>query len=116
MDAECLFCRIVSGGIPSTPVLDRESVYAFRDINPAAPVHVLVVPKAHITDVRAVEPAHGELLVEMIDAACEVAESEGIGDSGYRLIFNIGPDAGQTVFHLHLHVVGGAPMGHGARS
>ena len=116
MDTECLFCKIVSGNIPSTPVLDRESVYAFRDINPAAPVHVLVVPKTHITDVRAVEPAHGELLVEMIDAAREVADSEGIGESGYRLIFNIGPDAGQTVFHLHLHVVGGAPMGQGPRS
>ncbi|MFA5892013.1 MAG: histidine triad nucleotide-binding protein [Actinomycetota bacterium] len=115
MDSECLFCKIVSGDIPSTPVLDREAVYAFRDIHPSAPVHVLVVPKRHVADVRSIEIEHGALLVEMIDAAREVALAEGVGESGYRLIFNIGPDAGQTVFHLHLHVVGGAPMGPVAR-
>lgn len=92
-------------------MLDRETVFAFRDIAPAAPTHVLVVPKEHIPDARDVRPAHGALLAEMIDAANEVARLEGIDGSGYRLIFNVGPDAGQTVFHVHLHVVGGKNLG-----
>ncbi len=108
---DCLFCKIVAGEIPSTAVLDRPAVYAFRDIAPAAPVHVLVVPKAHVRDATAVTAEHGEILAEMIDAANEVARAEGIAESGYRLIFNVGPDAGQTVFHLHLHVVGGTNLG-----
>lgn len=111
MSDDCLFCSIVAGSIPSTPVLDRPRVYAFRDIAPAAPTHALVVPKEHVEDVRALEPAHGALLVEMIDAANEVARIDGIEASGYRLIFNVGPDAGQTIFHLHLHVLGGRPIG-----
>lgn len=111
MPADCLFCKIIAGEIPSTPVLDRPGVYAFRDIAPAAPSHVLVVPKTHVSDVRAVTVAHGEILAEMIEAANAVADAEGVADSGYRLIFNVGPDAGQTVFHLHLHLVGGKPLG-----
>jgi histidine triad (HIT) family protein len=113
---DCLFCKIVAGDIPSTAVLDRESVYAFRDIAPAAPVHVLVVPKLHVRDATTLDGGHGPLLVEMIDAANAVARAEGIAESGYRLIFNVGPDAGQTVFHLHMHVVGGAPLGGVART
>ena len=108
---DCLFCRIVAGEIPSAPVLDRPTVYAFRDIAPAAPVHVLVVPKEHLSGARDVTGAHGQILTEMIDAANEVAKAEKIDGSGYRLIFNVGPDAGQTVFHLHLHVLGGRPLG-----
>ena len=108
---DCLFCKIVASDIPSDIVLDRETVIAFRDIAPAAPVHVLVVPKEHVEDVRAVQPAHGSLLVDMVRAAADVAENEGIAASGYRLIFNVGRDAGQTVFHLHMHVVGGKPLG-----
>lgn len=115
MADDCLFCAIVAGTVPSAGVLDRETVYAFRDIAPAAPTHVLVVPKQHVADVRDVTPAHGELLVEMLDAAREVAASEGIAQSGYRIIFNIGPDAGQTIFHLHMHLVGGKPLGPVAR-
>ena len=111
MPPDCLFCKIVAGEVPSTAVLDRGSIYAFRDIAPAAPVHILIVPKEHIDDVRALEPQHGGVLVEMIKAANEIAGAEGTGESGYRLIFNIGPDAGQTIFHLHLHLVGGKPLG-----
>lgn len=109
--SDCLFCRIVAGQIPSEAVLDRETIYAFRDVAPAAPTHVLVVPKEHISDVRAVTGAHGGLLAEMIDAANEVARADGVEESGYRLVFNVGPHAGQTIFHLHLHVVGGRPLG-----
>ena len=106
----CLFCRIVGREIPSDGVLDREHVYAFRDIAPAAPTHVLVVPKEHITDARDITPDHGPIVAEMIGAANEVASAEGLA-GGYRLVFNVGPDAGQTVFHLHLHVLGGGLLG-----
>ena len=111
MSEDCLFCEIVGGRIPSTTVLDRDTVYAFRDIAPAAPVHVLIVPKRHIGDVRDVEQPDGDVLIEMFQAANEIAASEGIADSGYRVLFNVGRDAGQTVFHLHMHLVGGKPLG-----
>ena len=111
MQGDCLFCKIIAGEIPSTAVLDRDTVYAFRDIAPAAPVHLLVVPKQHIGDVRDLVAGNGGILVEMFQAANDLARQEGIADSGYRLMFNVGPDAGQTVFHLHMHVVGGKPLG-----
>jgi histidine triad (HIT) family protein len=111
MPDDCLFCKIIAGDIPSTQVLDRETVYAFRDIAPAAPVHVLVVPKQHISDVRDLEHEHGDVVVDMFKAAGDIAQQESVGESGYRLLFNIGPDAGQTVFHLHMHLVGGRPLG-----
>ena len=111
MPDDCLFCKIVAGEIPNTPVLDRENVYAFRDIAPAAPVHVLVIPKRHIGDVRDLQAGDGDLLIEMFQVANEIAASEGIAETGYRVIFNVGRDAGQTVFHLHMHLVGGKPLG-----
>lgn len=111
MAEDCLFCKIVAREIPSSTVLERDDIYAFRDIVPAAPVHVLVVPKEHVRDATVIGPEHGAILTAMFDAANEVARIEGIDGSGYRLILNVGPDAGQTVFHLHLHVVGGAPLG-----
>jgi len=111
MADDCLFCKIVAGEIPSTTVLDRDDVYAFRDIAPAAPVHVLIVPKRHIGDVRDLVPGDGDVVIEMFDAANEIAASEGIADGGYRVLFNVGRDAGQTVFHLHMHLVGGKPLG-----
>jgi len=111
MPDDCLFCKIVAGEIPNTPVLDRENVYAFRDIAPAAPVHVLVIPKRHIGDIRDLQAADGDLLIEMFQVANEIAASEGIAETGYRVIFNVGRDAGQTVFHLHMHLVGGKPLG-----
>lgn len=111
MPDDCLFCKIVAGEIPSTQVLDRDNVFAFRDIAPAAPVHVLVVPKRHIGDVRDLGEQDGSVLIEMFQAATEIAASEGIAESGYRALFNVGRDAGQTVFHLHMHLVGGKPLG-----
>jgi len=107
---DCLFCKIVAGEIPADVVLDREGVLAFRDINPQAPVHVLVIPKEHIQDATTIRPTHGGVLTEMIAAAGEIASAGDVDQSGYRLVFNVGPDAGQTVLHLHMHLLGGRPM------
>jgi histidine triad (HIT) family protein len=109
-DDDCLFCKIVSGEIPSTVVADSGAVFAFRDVNPQAPTHILIVPKEHVRDVAAMDTSDGGLLGEMTAVANELARSEGIDAGGYRLVFNVGPDAGQTVFHLHLHLLGGRPM------
>jgi histidine triad (HIT) family protein len=109
--ADCLFCRIVAGEVPSDGVASNDRVYAFRDIQPAAPVHVLVVPRRHITDARYITPDDGDLLAEMVGMARQLADQEGIVDSGYRLVFNIGDDALNSVPHLHLHVLGGRRMG-----
>lgn len=109
-DPDCIFCKIVSGAIPSTVVFDRGGIFAFRDVSPQAPTHILIVPKDHLRDVSVIEASHGGLLADMLEAANELARSDGIEASGYRLVFNVGPDAGQTVFHLHLHLLGGRPM------
>lgn len=110
--SDCIFCRIVSGSLPSTEVLATARTYAFRDINPAAPVHVLVVPKEHVADNAAgLGPEHADVIAEMIDAAQQVAVNEGIDESGFRLVFNVGPDALNSVPHLHLHVIGGRQLG-----
>jgi histidine triad (HIT) family protein len=108
--ADCLFCRIVAGEIPSDKVYDDAQVYAFRDINPGAPTHVLIVPKRHMRDVAAPEAADGALLLALLRAANAIAQQEGVAESGYRLVWNVGPDAGQSVWHLHLHLLGGRPM------
>jgi histidine triad (HIT) family protein len=107
----CIFCRIVAGEIPSTVVAESERSFAFRDLNPQAPTHVLVVPRAHIDHAGVVGPEHADDVADLFVTAREVAESEGIADRGYRLVFNVGDDAGNTVPHLHLHVLGGQPMG-----
>jgi|SRR5580704_777236 histidine triad (HIT) family protein len=107
----CLFCRIIRGVVPSDPVLATEHTYAFRDIQPAAPIHVLVVPKRHIGHAGMVEVDDGPLLAEVLGAARQVAEQEGIGERGYRLVFNVGEDAQNSVPHLHLHVLGGRRLG-----
>ncbi|MGH2785677.1 MAG: histidine triad nucleotide-binding protein [Actinomycetota bacterium] len=109
-DNDCLFCKIVAGDIVSTIVLERDRIFAFRDIGPQAPTHILIVPKDHVRDASALDAGHGDLVAEMITAANELARAEGIDGSGYRLVLNVGPDAGQTVFHLHLHLLGGRPM------
>ena len=108
---DCLFCRIVRGEIPSDAVLATEHTYAFRDIAPAAPVHVLVVPKRHIGHAGAVTAGDGPLLAEILESARLVAEKEGVGERGYRLVFNVGEDAQNSVPHLHLHVLGGRRLG-----
>jgi histidine triad (HIT) family protein len=106
---DCLFCRIAADEIPSTMVLQTETMVAFRDIAPEAPTHVLVVPRAHHVDVSALAAASLTLLAEMIGVAQRVADSECGGQ--FRLIFNVGAEAGQTVPHVHAHVLGGVPMG-----
>ena len=109
---DCLFCRIVAGDIPSERVHETETTVAFKDINPAAPLHVLVVPRRHIDDAAAVTPEDGPVLADMLVTARAVAEAAGVAgpDRGYRLIFNVGPDAMNSVPHLHLHVLGGEPL------
>lgn len=109
--SDCLFCKIVNREVPSTPVYETEKVYAFLDIEPEAPVHVLIVPKEHIA-------SHNELTAENVDimkdihlAVNEIAKKLGIAESGYRLINNCGHDSGQTIFHLHFHIVGGTELG-----
>jgi histidine triad (HIT) family protein len=108
---ECLFCRIVAGDVDCDEVGSSAHTYAFRDIEPAAPVHVLVVPRRHVTDAAALGPDDGDLIAEMFTTARQVAEQQGIAERGYRLIFNVGEDALNSVPHLHLHVLGGRRMG-----
>ena len=107
--SECLFCRIASGELESNVVYESAGVLAFRDINPAAPTHVLVVPKRHIASARDLSRANGELLSEMFEVIARIAADEGL-DGGYRVVTNVGPDAGQSVDHLHIHVLGGRHM------
>jgi len=109
--AGCLFCRIVAGDTPSTEVTSTPLTYAFRDIQPTAPTHVLVVPRDHVGDASALGAEHAGLLAEMMRTAQEVARIEGIESRGYRLVFNVGPDALNSIGHLHLHVIGGRRMG-----
>jgi histidine triad (HIT) family protein len=108
--SDCLFCRIVAGELASDAVASTERTYAFRDIQPAMPVHVLVVPREHVESAATVTPAHGDLLAEMMATAQQVARSEGLAERGYRLVFNVGQDAQNSVPHLHMHVLGGRPM------
>jgi histidine triad (HIT) family protein len=105
---DCLFCKIVAGDLPTDRVLESERTIAFRDISPQAPVHVLVVPRQHLPDVAAVAQAGGGLLDELVAQARQVADDAGIAD--YRLVFNTGAGAGQSVWHAHAHVLGGRPM------
>ena len=109
--SDCLFCRILAGEIPSTEVLSTETTYAFRDIEPAAPTHVLVIPREHVADAHELTAGHGDLLAEVFTTAQAVARQEGIDGSGYRLVFNVGDDASNSVSHLHLHVIGGRRLG-----
>jgi histidine triad (HIT) family protein len=107
----CVFCRVVSGELPSREAYSGELAYAFHDLSPVAPVHVLVVPREHIVDAAQVGKEHAPVMVEMLEAARAVAEREGISDRGYRLAFNVGRDSGAQVAHLHMHVLGGRQFG-----
>lgn len=111
MTDECVFCMIASGEIPATPVYEDEVVFAFDDIAPQAPVHVLIVPRVHYADIS--DDVPDDVLVALMRAVPRVAAVKGIITSGYRVIANTGPDAGQTVHHLHVHVIGGRPLGEG---
>lgn len=107
MAQSCIFCRIATGEIPAKVVREDEATIAFRDIDPKAPTHVLVIPRRHIPSVNALTGEDVELMGRLFVAAKEVAEAEGIAETGYRLVMNTGPDAGQSVDHIHLHVLGG---------
>jgi histidine triad (HIT) family protein len=106
MSADCLFCKIAAHEIPATLVLETERVLAFRDISPQAPVHVVVIPKAHHADLSALSAADPELSGDLLAAVAAVARAEHL-DRGFRTVFNAGADGGQTVFHVHAHVLGG---------
>lgn len=108
--SDCIFCKIVNKEIPSTIVFDDDQVLAFEDLNPVAPCHVLVIPKQHVATINDVEPAHEPMLGRLYSAAKAVAAKKGVAESGYRTVMNCGEGAGQSVFHLHLHVVGGRPL------
>jgi histidine triad (HIT) family protein len=108
---DCLFCRIIAGEMTSDIVAETDTTIAFRDINPQASTHVLVVPRAHYRDAAELAAAAPALLAETLAAGIAVAEQEGIAGTGYRLLFNIGANAGQAVYHVHLHVLGGEPLG-----
>ena len=107
---DCLFCGIASGEIPAKTVRESSRAIAFRDINPQAPTHVLVIPRAHYPNLAAIAAAGDGLLDEVATLADQVARDEGVAESGYRVVFNTGPDAGQTVHHVHAHVLGGRPL------
>jgi len=106
-DPDCLFCRIVAGTLPSTKVHEDDIVVAFRDIAPRAPTHILVIPRDHIASAADLTDADGPLLGRLFAATARIARDEGIADAGYRLVSNVGPWGGQTVDHLHLHLMGG---------
>ena len=109
---DCLFCNIITGDIPSTNVYRDDQATAFRDINPAAPSHILIVPNKHIDSVNVLTKDDEQLIGHLFIVAKQLAAQEGFAENGYRLITNTGPQAGQTIFHIHLHLLGGAPMKH----
>jgi histidine triad (HIT) family protein len=107
---DCIFCKIAAGEIPATRVYEDDECVVFRDLSPQAPVHVLVIPRAHLTGADALTPEHQGLAGHLLWVAAEVARREGLADRGYRLVINQGREGGQTVDHLHIHVIGGRAM------
>ena len=105
----CLFCKIIAGDIPSTKVYEDETVFAFRDIAPQAPTHILVIPKAHMDSCNAVTPENSAVVAHIFEVIPQIAKAEGL-TNGYRVVTNCGADSGQTVPHLHFHILGGKQM------
>ena len=108
--SDCLFCKIIQGDIPSTSVYRDEQAYAFRDIQPAAPTHILIVPQRHIDSINAMTAADEQTIGHLFSIARQIAAQEGLAENGYRLVINTNADAGQTVFHIHLHLLGGRQL------
>ena len=106
---DCIFCKIITGDIPSAKVYEDELVYAFRDINPQAPTHILVIPKAHIAGVCDITAENSSVVAHIFEIIPQIAKAEGL-TGGYRVVSNCGKDAGQTVFHLHFHILGGKEL------
>ena len=111
MADDCLFCNMARGMVPVEKVYDKSGIFAIRDIHPRAPVHILVIPQRHIPMVSDLREGDAEVIGEMALAANAIAIQEGLSTSGYRLAFNVGNDAGQSVFHIHMHLLGGHPLG-----
>lgn len=109
-ETSCIFCRIAAREIPAEILRESDRVVAFRDLDPKAPTHVLLIPKEHVVSLADVGDDHGAMLADIVQAATHLARTEGIDESGWRLVSNVGPDAGQSVFHLHFHLLGGRPM------
>lgn len=109
--SDCLFCKIIAGEIPSDKVYENDNIFAFRDINPAAPTHILIIPKEHIATTNDLDESHKTIIGEIVLTAKQLAEDEGIAESGYRTVFNCNKDGGQAVYHIHLHLLGGRQMG-----
>jgi histidine triad (HIT) family protein len=107
----CLFCKIAAREMPAEILRESDRVIAFRDIDPKAPTHILLIPKDHVASLADVTDQDGAMLADIVQAAAQLARTEGIADSGWRLVANVGPDAGQAVFHLHFHLLGGRAMG-----
>lgn len=108
---DCLFCKIAAGEIPSTKVYEDDHWFAFRDINPSAPVHVLLIPRKHVKNILALTDETNKNFSDFFLVVKKIAEQEGLGDNGFRLVINTGAEAGQTVFHFHAHIIGGKAMG-----
>ena len=108
--SDCLFCKIIDRQIPASIVYEDERVLAFNDINPQAPTHVLIVPKRHIASLNELTAADDQIVGEVVRRAAEIAKARGISTGGYRAVFNTNREAGQTVFHVHLHLIGGRSM------
>ena len=108
--ANCLFCKIVQGEIPANKVYEDEAAFAFRDINPQAPTHILLIPKAHLASLNEVSGKEAGLLGSLLLLVPRLAQQEGLAANGYRTVINTGRDGGQTVFHLHIHLLGGRPL------
>ena len=106
---ECVFCKIVRGEIQADIIMETDEVIAFRDINPQAPTHIQIIPRKHISSISEIE-GNEDVLMRMVNVANRIAEEEGIKERGYRLVINCGPEAGQSVMHLHMHLLGGRPM------
>ena len=110
MGEDCVFCKIAAGRIPSTSVYSDEEFYAFHDIHPLAPTHVLLIPRKHIAKLTDAKPEDGALLGRLLLKANEIAVQEGLAENGFRLAINCGPWGGQVVLHLHVHILGGRPL------
>jgi histidine triad (HIT) family protein len=106
-ERDCLFCRIVAGELPSTPVHEDDLIIAIRDLNPQAPTHILLLPRAHIASAHNLTRADGELIGRIFEVAAQLAKSEGVAEDGYRIVTNVGRNGGQSVDHLHFHLLGG---------
>ena len=110
MSSDCLFCKILAGEIPAELIYESDTAVAFRDINPQAPTHVLVIPRKHISTINDIEVDDQAIIGSLYTAAKEIAKEQGIADDGYRAVMNCNEGAGQSVFHIHLHVLGGRAL------